>query len=382
MTALRIGYVATCDPRDRWAWSGTHHYMFAALTAQGAEVVPLVPAPPRSRLARLVDRLTGTPPVPPLSAARAAGRALDAALAADPVDVLFAPVASTLVAYCTDPTPLALLSDATFRLLHRDYPDLRALPAPEAAARDALERLSIDRAALLLYPSHWAAASAIADYGADPERVRVIPFGANLDDLPDGEAVLAAKSLGARCQLLFIGRDWLRKGGAVAVDTVAGLARRGIVAELTLVGSAPDGPLPPRVRSAGNLDKKRRRDQARLRRLLTGAHFLVLPTQADCYSMVSCEANAFAVPAVVSAVGGIPSLIDDGANGLLLPPDADGDQYAAAIAAVWSRPKRYLALARGARAAHEARLNWDAWGAAAYAELAALARQPGRRQVA
>ena len=63
MTRLRIGYVAPTDPRDRWAWSGTHHYMYEALAARAA-VVPLVPVPatPTSRLGRLVARVKGAPP--------------------------------------------------------------------------------------------------------------------------------------------------------------------------------------------------------------------------------------------------------------------------------------------------------------------------------
>lgn len=386
MTSLRIGYVTTTDPRDRWAWSGTHHYMFTALAAR-AEVVPLVPSapPPASRLGRLVARVTGAAaPGDPMTAARRAAAHLDALLARQPVDVLFAPVASTVSAHRLDPTPLALLSDATFRLLRVDYPEARALPEATAAAREELERLSITRADLLLYPSQWAADSAVRDYGADPARVRIIGFGANLDDVPTAAAALGAKRHEPPCRLLFIGRDWIRKGGAVAVATVAALRRRGIASRLTLVGSAPPGDvLPPDVVAAGNLDKKRARDQARLRALLAEAHFLLLPTRADCYSMVSCEANAFATPVAISAVGGITTLVADGVNGLLLPRDADGEQYAAAIAAVWSDPSRYAELVRGARAAYDTRLNWDAWGDVVVRELTALATRHGRaRRVA
>ena len=387
MTALRIGYVATADPRDRWSWSGTHHYMYEALAAR-AVVEPLVPAPPppTSRLARLVARVTGGPPpqADPMTAARQAAARLDEMLAGRTFDVLFAPVASTVSAHRLDQTPLALLSDATFRLIRADYPEVRALPEAEAAAREELERLSIARADLLIYPSQWAADSAVRDYGADPARVRVIGLGANLDDVPAAAAALGSKRQGPLCRLVFIGRDWVRKGGAVAVAAAAALARRGIATELTLVGSAPPGDaLPAGVVALGNLDKKRPRDQARLRALLEAAHFLILPTRADCYSMVSCEANAFAVPVAISAVGGITSLIEDGGNGLLLPRDAGGEQYAAAIAAVWSDPARYAALVRGARAAYDTRLNWGAWGLAVHRELAALAASRARtRRVA
>jgi hypothetical protein len=386
MTRLRIGYLATTDPRDRWAFSGTHHYMFKALAARAA-VEPLVPlpAPRASRLARLLARVRGvapTAPEDPLIAAQRAAAALDAQLATQRFDVLFAAVASTVAACHRDPTPLAVLSDATFRLLRADYPELRALPEAVAAARETLEQRTIARADLLLYPSRWAADSAVRDYGADPARVRVIAFGANLDEVPDAAAV-CGRLPGPVCRLLFIGRDWTRKGGAVALAAAASLQRLGIPTELSLVGSAPpDGSLPSGVVALGNLDKKRRRDRARLRALLQAAHFLILPTRADCYSMVACEANAFALPVAISAVGGITSLIEDGVNGLLLPPHADGAQYAAALAAVWRVPARYAAMVRGARAAYDTRLNWTSWGDAVSRELVALAAPPRARRVA
>ena len=57
-----------------------------------------------------------------------------------------------------------------------------------------------------------------------------------------------------------------------------------------------------------------------LYRAFAESHFLVLPTQADCTPLVIAEANAFGVPCLVSVLGGLPTLVQDGQNGRLYPP--------------------------------------------------------------
>lgn len=379
MTRLRVGYLAVHDPCDRWSWSGTHFYMLRALQAQGLDVVPIGRALTRqpSRVRRWCERAgwRRRPSIgggSPLAQSRQWASALADEARQAACDVFFAPVASAILAHLDLARAAIYLSDATFRGLRGYYPDVTALPTETAAELDLIEQRAIARAARVIYPSHWAAASAVADYGADPRRVRVIAFGANVDDVPRATEVIRRRR-DTTCRLLFIGRDWARKGGAVALEAVRALNARGIRAELVLCGAIPpDGVLPPGVTDAGHLDKKRPRDRAVLRRLLEQSHFLILPTRADCYSMVSCEANAFAMPAVVTATGGLPSLIEEGRNGCLIDPAAGGDAFADRIADAYASDERYVELSRATRAVYDARLNWSAWGRAMAAEFAGV----------
>jgi len=52
--------------------------------------------------------------------------------------------------------------------------------------------------------------------------------------------------------------------------------------------------------------------------LFKGAHFVFIPSRAEAYGMAFAEANAFGVPAIGTATGGIPSIIRDGFNGYTL----------------------------------------------------------------
>lgn len=88
----------------------------------------------------------------------------------------------------------------------------------------------------------------------------------------------------------------------------------------------------------------------------------MLPTRADCYGIVFCEAAAHGVPSIAPATGGVPAAISDGETGILLPPSATKVDYAQVIADVFTNPDRLARLKRSCRDAYEARLNWQAWG--------------------
>ena len=55
-----------------------------------------------------------------------------------------------------------------------------------------------------------------------------------------------------------------------------------------------------------------------LRQLYATSDIFVLPTQADCFSLVCMEALAAGLPVVTTKVGGIPDIVLDGKTGRLL----------------------------------------------------------------
>ena len=77
---------------------------------------------------------------------------------------------------------------------------------------------------------------------------------------------------------------------------------------------------------------------------------MALPTLMDTAPNVVAEARAAGVPVVASRVGGIPELIDDGVDGVLVPP-RDPEALAGAITRVAADPTLRAALTRGAAAA-------------------------------
>lgn len=358
------------DARTPASWSGIPYHMADALERHLGEIVCLGPLPrwPGRLLtagARARSYFDDRRSLPKHSHhlsrfyARAA-RARLAALETKP-DLVFSPIGSVLLANLETHLPVVYSSDATTRLMFDYYPSFTGLSERARRAADDLEQRTIARADLLLYPTHWAAESAVTHYGADPGRIRVLPYGANLSETPspsppgDHERDV--------CRLLMVGVDWTIKGGAIAVETLRALQARGIAAELTVVGRAPAEPVTaPGLTFAGFLDKNLPEHRARLDELYARANFFILPSRCECFGIVFCEAAAHGLPAIASRTGGIPEVVREGETGYTLPLTAGGDAYAARIADIWADRPGYQALRRQSRLAFETRLNWDAWG--------------------
>jgi glycosyltransferase involved in cell wall biosynthesis len=210
----------------------------------------------------------------------------------------------------------------------------------------------------------------VKDYGARPEKVHVIPFGANLDRPPERAEVSLA--IGSRAQewfdFLFVAVDWHRKGGDLALDVVSRLRASGIDARLTIVGCTP----PPGVRGLDFLKCKRVIAQAQqLDALYARSHFFIMPSRAEAFGVVFCEAAAWGVPSLGSRVGGIPSAIVDGQTGKVFALDSFVHDCSKYLLSVLGRHGLYEEMAWGAREGYTHRLNWDR----ATAELSQLMRE-------
>ncbi|MBN1884270.1 MAG: glycosyltransferase [Candidatus Krumholzibacteriota bacterium] len=83
---------------------------------------------------------------------------------------------------------------------------------------------------------------------------------------------------------------------------------------------------------------------------LGGLDIFVLSSRSEGMPMTLIEALAAGVPAVATAVGGVPEVIEDGRTGMLVPP-GDSGALAGAIAALLDDPVRAAALGGAGRAA-------------------------------
>ncbi len=82
--------------------------------------------------------------------------------------------------------------------------------------------------------------------------------------------------------------------------------------------------------------------------LLALADLFVHPTLDDALPTVLAEAMASHTPIVASAVGGVPEMVEDGVNGLLVPP-GDADALAAVCIDLLGQPDRLEALGEAGR---------------------------------
>jgi glycosyltransferase involved in cell wall biosynthesis len=381
---MRVAYVTVEDPRDPLAWSGTNRRIAEALEAQGVDLYHVGPLrrawAPLFKAKHAWHKLTDRPYARDREPAIARGYARQVLerLRGEQVDAVFSP-GSIAVSMLNCPWPIVTWSDATFAGMLDYYPDFTDLPRGSVDRGLALEREAVGRIAMMIFASQWAADSAVRHYGADPARVRVVPFGASVVDPPTADAVAAAVAARPtdRCRLLFIGVDFTRKGGPVAVEAARAMNDAGVPTELSVVGAAPTGPLPDFVRPVGFVNKFTPAGRQAFDRLLSEAHFLLLPSRAEAYGLAPCEANAYGVPALASATGGLTEIVRPGRNGFTFPLDAPGRRYAERMLELLARPDEYRALCAAARGEYKTRLNWGAAGRGVRAILDEVVAGPG-----
>lgn len=356
------------------AWSGTIRYIGEALQSAGVEVHVLDPVwewqtQLLNIFGKIMRRIGLNDPMLNRSRtlSRLKARTLQKRLASTNFDALVAPVGSTLISEFPSGIPIIYISDATLPLMQDYYSKFGQTFAQGSARAIASEQAALHRADLLIYPTWWAANSAIEDFGIDRESILVQPFGANLSDVPDRDIALQPRRMGP-LRLLFCGVEWERKGGDVALSALSELLASGLEAELTILGCFPpegalsDPDLARAVTVVPFLDKSRAEEQARFRNIFLEADIFILPTVAECYGLVFCEAAACGVVSFGTATGGVPEVIRDGQTGRTLPPGSSGKDYADAILGVINSSDGLETMREAARLDFEERLNWEVWG--------------------
>jgi glycosyltransferase involved in cell wall biosynthesis len=131
------------------------------------------------------------------------------------------------------------------------------------------------------------------------------------------------------CQLLCVGRLTSAKGQAILLASVAQLKQQGITVHLTLVGMGADAQsLKNYAESLGIVSQVTFTgavDQDHILDYYHAADMFVLPSFAEGLPVVLMEAMAMEIPCITTTITGIPELIQQGQNGILVPAsDSEG----------------------------------------------------------
>lgn len=367
LSGKTIGFLSANPLEDKRVFSGTMYSMAKALESTGAKVVR-IPVNSSSFLSKLYLKvvkeggklfpsLRGRLSKAPMWKCRIAARNMDMRLV-EGCDVLFAPMMSGALFFLETDKPVIYLSDATFHVMNGYY--WNDIPGKDIAERELIEKTALDKAAALVYPSHWVARSAVEDYGQSEDKITLARLGPNIDISQIEPHQFSFKG---RLDILFVGVDWARKGGSIALDACEWLNSNGIESVLHVVGIRnpdPKAASSPHVRHHGFLDKNNPEDYALLGKLYRESDCFLLPTLAECAGIVFCEAGAYGLPCFSHDTGGVSDYVFEGETGKLLPVGSTGADFGRLIKECVENGdmERFSKCAPGVVAE---RLSWDLW---------------------
>ena len=179
-------------------------------------------------------------------------------------------------------------------------------------------------------------------------------FGGEYEVIPNGVDITAApegpKPESAELRILFVGRPEERKGMPVLLQAFEALIEH-VPARLTVVGADP-----AEVRryladpdSETRVDARGRVGREELWNELHAADVLSAPSlSGESFGMILTEAFAAGTPVIASNIAGYAGVVDDGVNGVLVPP-ADPQRLAEELQALHHEPDRRRAMGRAAR---------------------------------
>lgn len=261
----------------------------------------------------------------------------------------------------------------------------QGLSAPEPSVRLDGERVGIAAADRILVPTPGEADHLAHLYGADPDRIRVVPPGVDPESFAAIDRAAALTALGVSGRLvLFVGRLQSLKAADVAIRALAEARRAAPQATgdvtLAIVGgpSGSDGPSYleglRRLAVDQGLEERVRflppRPHHEMPALYSAADALLMPSRSESFGLAALEAQACGVPVVASAVGGLRSVVSPGASGFLVLGH-DPAAYAARLIQLLADRGLARRLSLGARE-HARRFSWEQTTAGvldAYGEL-------------
>lgn len=267
------------------------------------------------------------------------------------------------LAYLDTPLPMFLWTDVSYANLRGFYSTIAHHSADTVRQSNQMAVEFFTRCKLAIFSSEWGAQGAIEAYGVSKEKVKVVPFGANLEfhpTLADIHDMLKQRSRSV-IKLLFLGKLWELKGGDIVFNVAKALHAAGHKIELNFVGCMPPvtETIPDYIKCHGYASKSTPEGINKITQLLRESHFLFVPSRSEAFGIVFCEANAYALPCLTSYVGGISTIVKDNINGMTFARDASIATYCDYIINTMQNYAHYEELALSAFHQYETRLNWD-----------------------
>lgn len=163
--------------------------------------------------------------------------------------------------------------------------------------------------------SSYGADSIARDFGYPREKIFPIGAGASLQFNREKNTNIERYR---RSNILFIGRDWQRKGGPLAYKAFLLLKEKIPYATLTIVGPTEQPVFGEGIIFEGFLRKHRYFENRKLKKLYLNASLFCTPSVCETWGLVYVEAAACGLPVIGTNEWAMPDIVVNGKTGVLV----------------------------------------------------------------
>ncbi len=257
--------------------------------------------------------------------------------------------------------PYYLCCDSNIRMAERGvawgYSDAVTLTRDELARVRERELRVYRQAAGIFTLSEHLRRSFIEDLGLPPARVHAMLAGPNFDAarIP---STLPRDAEDHPPTILFVGRQFHRKGGDVLIEAFRRVRERIADARLLIAGPSSLELPQPGVTVLGDLNKNQEAGWAALVAAYGSADVFCLPTRFEPFGIAFIEAMYFSLPCVGTDAWAVPEMIAEGETGFTVPID-DVDALADRLLRLLGDRALARRMGRAGRARAERQFTWE-----------------------
>lgn len=205
--------------------------------------------------------------------------------------------------------PYCIYIDHT-HMISEKYQPIKGLDKPVNASEKWLagERSAYEQADIVFTLSDYVKKSLITDYSIPHNKIEVTLAGPILKEIPDiADKVYDGKTI------LFVGKEFSRKGGYVLLEAFKLVREVLPEAKLVVVGTNIS------IKDAGVINAGLVKSEA-MPEFYKKASLFVMPTLREPFGLAYLEAMAYGLPCVGTNIEAVPEIIEDGITGFIVSP--------------------------------------------------------------
>jgi glycosyltransferase involved in cell wall biosynthesis len=240
--------------------------------------------------------------------------------------------------------PFFIYTDHT-NLNNLNYAHIRQTEYLHSNAYVKLEKHAFDMAKLIFVMSMNIKESLMNQYSISEEKIKIVYVGTNT-----AAPVRLNPEKYSKKNILFVGKDWERKGGPLLVDAFKIVQQAIPDASLTIMGCTPALKL-KNCFVHGEVSLKV------VEEIYSHASLFCMPTLREPFGIVFLEAMFNRLPVITNNIGATPHLIKNGYNGYIL--DYDRHTLAEILITLLNSPKKCSEMGNNAYESVQELYTWE-----------------------